>query len=66
MSESAQPSFPRGIGAPAVRALTAAGYTRCDQLAGVPIEDLKVLHGMGPKALRIIQEALEADGKSLG
>lgn len=49
-----------------MRALTAAGYTRCDQLAGVPIEDLKVLHGMGPKALRIIQEALEADGKSLG
>jgi hypothetical protein len=58
--------FPRGIGAPATRALAAAGYTALSQLNGVPARELKKLHGMGPKALRILQEALEQQGMSLG
>jgi predicted flap endonuclease-1-like 5' DNA nuclease len=58
--------FPRGIGAPATRALTAAGYSQLRQLAGVPAADLKKLHGMGPKALRVLQEALEEQGLSFG
>jgi len=58
--------FPKGIGAPATRALVGAGYTRLRQLAGVPAAELKELHGMGPKALRILQEELEAAGQSLG
>jgi predicted flap endonuclease-1-like 5' DNA nuclease len=58
--------FPKGIGAPATRALTGAGYTSLKQLAGVPIADLKRLHGMGPKALRVLQEALEEEGLSFG
>ena len=58
--------LPRGIGAPATRALTAAGYTRLDQLAGVPEEDIARLHGMGPKAVRILREALEGRGLALG
>jgi predicted flap endonuclease-1-like 5' DNA nuclease len=58
--------FPKGIGAPATRALTGAGYTDLKQLAGVPIADLKRLHGMGPKALRVLQQALEEQGLSLG
>jgi hypothetical protein len=32
----------------------------------VPIAELKRLHGMGPKALRVLQEALEEQGLSLG
>jgi hypothetical protein len=28
--------------------------------------ELKKLHGVGPKALRLLQEALEAQGLSLG
>jgi hypothetical protein len=44
----------------------AAGYTELDQLEGVPRAELARLHGMGPKALRVLQEALEARGKSLG
>ena len=44
----------------------AAGYRRLGQLAGVPAAELKNLHGMGPKALRILQEALEREGRSLG
>jgi hypothetical protein len=59
-------AWPRGIGAPATRALIAAGYTELRQLAGVPAAQLKKLHGMGPKALGILQQALEAQGLSLG
>jgi hypothetical protein len=32
----------------------------------VPRRQLGELHGMGPKALRLLQEALEARGMSLG
>jgi hypothetical protein len=58
-------AFPRGIGAPATRALLGAGYTELAELDGVPAEELKKLHGMGPKAIRVLQEALEEKGKSL-
>jgi hypothetical protein len=58
--------LPRGIGAPATRALTAAGYTELRQLAGVPRSELERLHGVGPRALRILQEELENRGLSLG
>ena len=47
------------IGAPATRALNNAGYTTLRQLAGVPRAELAKLHGVGPKALGIIQNALE-------
>jgi hypothetical protein len=36
------------------------------ELVGVPMTELKKLHGIGPKALRILQEALEEHGQSLG
>ena len=58
--------LPGNIGAPATRALTAAGYTELRQLAGVPAAQLKKLHGVGPKALRLLQEALQQQGMSLG
>jgi predicted flap endonuclease-1-like 5' DNA nuclease len=61
-----EPGLPRGIGAPATRALTAAGYTELSQLAGVPATELAKLHGVGPKALRLLQEALHDRGMSLG
>lgn len=58
--------LPKGIGAPATRALTAAGYLDLDQLAGVPADRLLALHGVGPKAVRILSEALAERGLSLG
>jgi hypothetical protein len=58
--------LPRNIGAPATRALTAAGYTRLSELASVPAAELAKLHGVGPKALRLLREALEQHGMSLG
>lgn len=53
------------VGAPATRALNHAGYTELRQLAGVPAVELGALHGVGPKALRIIEQALEAHGLRL-
>jgi hypothetical protein len=47
---AASEGLPRNIGAPATRALTAAGYTELRQLANVPVAELKKLHGVGPKA----------------
>jgi DNA uptake protein ComE-like DNA-binding protein len=58
--------LPGNIGVPATRALTAAGYTQLSQLADVPASELKKLHGVGPKALKLLQEALEQHGMSLG
>ncbi len=57
--------LPRSVGAPATRALTAAGYTELGQLADVPAAELAKLHGVGPKALRLLQEALDERGMSL-
>lgn len=54
------------IGAPATRALHNAGYQALRDLAGVPRAELTKLHGMGPKALDIIQGALEQHDLSLG
>jgi hypothetical protein len=39
---------------------------RLSQLANVPASELKNLHGVGPRALRLLQEALEERGMSLG
>ncbi|MGQ5262854.1 helix-hairpin-helix domain-containing protein [Micromonospora sp. ZYX-F-536] len=54
------------IGAPATRALNNAGYAALRELAGVPRVELVKLHGMGPKALQTIQNALEQHNLSLG
>jgi uncharacterized protein YdhG (YjbR/CyaY superfamily) len=53
--------FPK-LGAPARRALSAAGYTRLDQLAHVSEPDLEKLHGMGPTAIAALREALYERG----
>lgn len=56
--------LPTGIGNPARRALANAGYARLHQLTRVRETELKQLHGVGPKALRILREALAAHGWS--
>jgi hypothetical protein len=63
---SSSEGLPPTIGAPATRALTAAGYTELAQLAGVSRPELERLHGVGPKALKILQEELASQGLSLG
>ncbi|MEU1887631.1 DNA-binding protein [Micromonospora sp. WMMD987] len=54
------------IGAPATRSLTGAGYPTLRDLAGVPRAELAALHGVGPRALGIIQSALEQHDLSCG
>ena len=56
--------IPAGIGKPALRALAAAGYTRLDQLARLKEDEMLKLHGMGPKAIRVLRDALRARGLS--
>ena len=53
------------IGAPARRALASIGVTRIDQLAEKSRAELLGLHGVGPRALRIIDEALAARNLSM-
>jgi hypothetical protein len=57
--------LPRAIGAPATRALTAAGLTRLEHLDGMSRRELLALHGVGPKAVRILDEALAERGTGL-
>lgn len=54
------------VSAPARRALVDAGYTRLDQLNGVSRRSLATLHGMGPKALGVLSDALQKNGMQFG
>ncbi|MCT4353812.1 helix-hairpin-helix domain-containing protein [Streptomyces sp. Je 1-79] len=57
--------LPPGIGRPATRALLGAGLETLDQVARRTRRELLAMHGVGPKAVRIISETLEQQGKSL-
>ena len=50
------------IGGPARDALELAGVTRLDQLPAFTERELLKLHGVGPKAVRILREALADRG----
>ncbi|MBK8030039.1 MAG: DNA-binding protein [Chloroflexi bacterium] len=60
-----QPTDLPKIGAPATNALNGAGYYRLEQLTQVTEAELMALHGFGPKALRILKEALAERGLAL-
>lgn len=50
------------IGKVATRALANLGYTRYHQLTRVTRSELLRIHGMGPKAIRILEEELSGRG----
>lgn len=58
----ARPGLPAAIGSPAVRALHAAGYSDLEDLSGISQEALLAIHGVGPKAARILLEAVQRRG----
>ncbi len=62
--EEREHDFPKGIGRPATGALLAAGYTRLEDLTMVREGDIKQLHGVGPKAINVLREALAEKGLS--
>lgn len=57
--------LPAASGKPATRALTLAGLTTLDQVATRTEAELLALHGVGPKAIRILSEELRRRGMSL-
>jgi hypothetical protein len=50
------------MGKLATRELANHGYTRCDQLTRVSAVELLRIHGIGPKAIRILDEELAGRG----
>jgi hypothetical protein len=54
-------SLPK-IGAPASRALASIGITTLEGAAGRSKTALLALHGMGPKAIRLLDDALVQAG----
>lgn len=55
--------FTPRIGKVACRGLALPGYTRYDQLTGVTPAHLLRIHGVGPKAIRVLEEELAARGQ---
>jgi predicted flap endonuclease-1-like 5' DNA nuclease len=56
--------LPSEIGKTAARELSLNGITRLEQVAGHSQKELLAIHGVGPKAIRILGEALAAKGLS--
>ncbi|MGK3947170.1 hypothetical protein [Microbacterium sp. K2] len=57
--------LPTSMGKVARRELALQGFTRLDQLDGVSESALLAIHGVGPKAIRILREHLESLGSTL-
>ena len=56
--------FPKRMGEVAPRGLALHGYTRYEQLTAVTAKELLKIHGVGPKAIRILEEELAERGLS--
>ena len=54
--------LPDGMGSVAPRSLALAGYTDLCQCSTATARELLAIHGVGPKAIRILREAMTAEG----
>ena len=61
---SASGDLPAAIGKPATRALAGQGLMTLEQVATWTERDLLALHGVGPKAVRILGDELNSRGLS--
>lgn len=57
-------AFPAGVGGPVLRALANARIRSMAELTRWTKADVGALHGVGPKGLLMLGEALRADGKA--
>ena len=57
--------LPAGLAAPARRALASVGLSRLEQLTAWGENELKNLHGIGPRAVEQLRRALQEHGLSL-
>lgn len=64
-AEQFSSEFPRSIGSPATRALASIGITTFKQVADLSEKELLAMHGVGPKAVRILKEELAKKGLRL-
>ena len=62
--EQPESNLPKGLAAPARRALAGAGIDRLEQLSEISEAELKRLHGIGPNAVGQLRAALDANGLS--
>ncbi|MBO1330179.1 MmcQ/YjbR family DNA-binding protein [Streptomyces sp. VRA16 Mangrove soil] len=62
---AASGDLPGGIGRPATRALLGAGIDTLDRVARHSEAELLALHGVGPKAVRVLKEELAGHGLTL-
>lgn len=62
LDASIRDAFPVGISRPALRALAGAGFEHLDALSLGSEAKVASLHGMGPKAMGLLREALHATG----
>lgn len=53
-----------GLSKPAQRALASRGYETLEQLTTASERELRNLHGMGPKGIRVLKGALAQNGLS--
>ncbi len=60
--KSPNPEFPKGVSNPARRALESIGVSTLAQLSEHRRSELAALHGMGPKALRVLEAAMGERG----
>lgn len=58
-------AFPNGLSGPALRALDTAGIHSLRALTRVSKADLLAMHGMGPKGVRVLVDALAERGLRL-
>ena len=63
-NQAAPTEYPHRIGKVAARELALNGFTRYDQLTLVTPKELLKIHGIGHKAIRILDEELSARGLS--
>jgi hypothetical protein len=57
-------AFPPGLAEPALRALLTAGFSELSDLTQLTRALFASLHGIGPKAVRVVEAALNDQGLS--
>ncbi|MFK7694483.1 helix-hairpin-helix domain-containing protein [Paenibacillus sp. HJGM_3] len=62
MNQAIESDLPEKLSKPAQQALANAGYSRLEQLAALKEADLLQLHGLGPKTIRQLRQALADKG----
>ncbi len=61
-TDQQESDFPANLSNPARSALDEAGYFRLDQMTEVTEAELLKLHGLGPKTIRQLRDALATRG----